>query len=173
MTTLPKIFTAAAIAVLIALPWYLYIGELRRPSAPPFDPESILRTRAKEREAHTLAVQIEAKASAARKQAKAAQKMAHEAVETRINAGISWAELEPLAAAENEALAGLISALTFQAEAEKERGDTWMEAALASQAAADAARLQLEATAKAERRRGFKWGAAVGAGAVILLVVLM
>jgi hypothetical protein len=172
MTPLPKILTAATIATLMALPWYLYVQDRRKPTAPP-DPDAILRTKAKEQEVYALAVHIEAKTATARKQAKAAQKMAHEAVETRINAGISWADLEPLAAAENEALAGLISALTFQAEAERERGDAWLEAALASQAAADAARNQLEVTAKTERRRGLKWGAAIGAGAVILAAILL
>ena len=48
-----------------------------------------------------------------------------------------------------------------------------MLAAHASQDAADAARNQLEATAKAERKRGFLWGLGIGAGAVILAVVLL
>jgi uncharacterized protein (DUF885 family) len=140
---------------------------------PHYDPEVIEQTQAKAQGTRVVAVQLEAKVATARRDAKAAIVAADKAVETRIKAGIRLSDFPPQVSAENEALAAVISSLALQAEIEKQRGDAWMAAAIASQEAADAARNQLEAVAKAERRKGLKWGLGIGAGAILILAVLI
>jgi len=173
MTVPAKLALVPIIAALCLVSWYLHIRGLKKPTAVAYDPEAIAKTKQNADEAQIVAVQIEAKAAVVRRHTRAVMAVADEAVEARVAAGIMWADLPQEAAKENDALASLVSVLVIQTEVEKQRGDAWMAAAIASQEAADAARSQLEAVGKAERRRGFKWGIGLGAGAVILAVVLL
>ena len=166
-----KALAAALIAAMIVVPWCLYTKERRRPM-PHYDPESIERTQAKAQEARIVAVQLETKVATARSDTKAKMEAADRAVETRVNAGISITDIPMPVAAEYAAMLELIAAQAHQLELEKQRGDAWQAAAIASQEAADAARNQLDAVARAERRKGLKWGLGIG-GAILIVAVLI
>jgi len=173
MTAIAKFVAAVIVLVIVALPWYLYLSGRKRPAAPPYDPEKVSRVKELAVSASVRAVAADTVAVARRPKVREAEQKAHDAVETRIASGITWADLPKPAADENEAITALVAELTHQTALEAERGDAWMEAAFAAMDAARAATEQLEATAKKERRRGLKWGLGIGAGVVVLAVVLL
>jgi hypothetical protein len=157
-------------AAMILFPlWYFYI----RPHEEPYTPEIVTHTAQVAKEATEVALQVEAVAEESRPIVEAATVKVAKAKKTRIDAGITVADLPMPVADEFGAMLELITAQAVQIDLEIERGDRWKDAALAHQAAADAARNQLQATAKAERRKGFKWGALTGAGAVAIIAVLL
>jgi len=171
MTTLAKVTSAVIALAFLALPWCLLCQAKRKP-APPYDREGVERSYEKARDTHVVAVQLETKVATARKETKAKMEAADKAVETRINAGISITDIPMPVAAEYAAMLELIAAQAHQLELEKQRGDAWQAAAIASQEAADAARNQLDAVARAERRKGLKWGLGIG-GAILIVAVLI
>ena len=173
MTPLAKCLAATLIALMIGIPWCLYIGERRRPATPPYEPAAIRRASEAAKGASEKAETLDAKAAESRPAVKAAREAAHAAIAIRVKSGILVADLPQPMADEHEALMALLQASTEQLEIEQRRAEAWREAAIASQAAAEAARLQLEATAKVEWRRGFKWGAGIGAAAAILAAILL
>jgi hypothetical protein len=112
----------------------------------------------------------------ARARARAAKQAREDASGVRTkapDAGLALPTLPPPVQAEIAALDDLTQALEAGLEAETGRADAWKEAALAQEARADAWQETAEAGAKAERRKGLKIGAAIGAAATVAIVILV
>jgi hypothetical protein len=137
------------------------------------EPEAVKKAVAEAREARAAAEVAEARAIESRPRVAAAKEAAQEAARVRVEAGVLWAELPRPAALENEALIGLAAALQEQLDMERRRGDAWHEAALAMESAMEAMDAAHAMQVKAANRKGLKWGAISGAGAIILVAALL
>ena len=137
--------------------------------AQPLLPQALAEAGERADEAVQEAVQAEETAIAIRPAVEAAMEALEIATETRVRSGLTFDSLPKPIAQEMAALRGLVRAQAEQLEAEMRRGDAWKAAAMASQEHASL----LAKEARSAKGKGFRRGLAGGAGAALLLVVLL
>jgi hypothetical protein len=174
--SLPHVFVALAAVAALGLLAHRWLRPA--PAAPAPDVVRVLDDAAAA--AMDAAAAIDAKAAAVRPPVTKARARAQAAKHARQASGVrtkapgaevALPSLPPPVQEEIAALDGLVLALEAQVEAEAERADAWKDAAVAQEARADAWQETAEAGAKTERRRGLKIGAAIGAAAVVVVVI--
>jgi len=171
---LARTLSIIVLALLAALGWYLYLMDDQDSKAVALpDPEALQKVTTGAKATVAAAQRFEARVIEERAVVQKAKKVANDATNIRVDAGIMVSDLPMPVQTEYGALLSLASALAHEVEMERQLAETWKAAALANQDAADEANRQLQVVAKAERKKGLKWGAGIGAGAVLLVLVLL
>ena len=150
---------------------YFWQNRVKRP--PPVPPAQIATATLKIEVAYKDAVEKEIKAIEHRPKVKEATEAVEIATATRVISNFSIESLPESFATEFRALNQLIQAQAEQIELEIARGDAWRESFLAQQELLNMLTAHHEQQLKLSKRKGFAWGAGVGAGGILLLVILL